>query len=151
MSRPKKKRMVNCPPVFSSFKPAGVRRNQLVQVSLLLDEYEAIKLVDYEGMDHQEASEEMGVSRPTISRLIDKARKKIVLLLVEGKELIIEGGDVHFKENFLECLDCGHKFKINISNDVNECPSCKSKNLLDFAGRFGHGRCCDQHKNRKGK
>jgi DNA-directed RNA polymerase subunit RPC12/RpoP len=107
-----------------------------------LDEFEAIKLVNYQGLDQQEASEEMGVSRPTITRLISSANKKIAEFLIEGRELVIEGGNIHFKENFYECLDCGHRFKINIETEILECPSCKSKKLLDFAGRFGHGHCC---------
>ncbi len=150
MPRPKKRRMVSSPPRFSSFKPAGVRRSDLVTIILSLDEYEAIKLINYDGLDQTEASLEMGVSRPTITRLVASANRKIAEFIVNGKELTIEGGNIHFRENYYECLDCGHRFKIDINNEIIECPSCKSKNLLDFAGRFGHGRCC-RRQHRKGK
>lgn len=142
MSRPKIDRIVACPPRFNSFKPLGVRRTDLEKVVLSLDEYEAIKLANYDKLGQQEASEEMGVSRPTFTRLLDSARQKISDFLINGKELVIEGGNIHFKENFIECLDCGHRFKIDIEVDIKKCPSCGSNNLLDFAGKFGHGRCC---------
>ena len=142
MSRPKIDRIVACPPRFNSFKPLGVRRTDLEKVVLSLDEYEAIKLANYDKLGQQEASEGMGVSRPTFTRLLDSARQKISDFLINGKELVIEGGNIHFKENFIECLDCGHRFKIDIEVDIKKCPSCGSNNLLDFAGKFGHGRCC---------
>ncbi|MBI9032052.1 DUF134 domain-containing protein [bacterium] len=142
MPRPKIRRMVASPPRFSSFKPVGVRRASLERIVLSLDEAEAIKLANFDKLGQQEASEEMGVSRPTFTRLLDSAQQKIADFLINGKELIIEGGNIHFRENFYECLDCGHKFKIDIEIDVKQCPSCGSTNLLDFAGRFGHGRCC---------
>ncbi len=142
MSRPKIDRIVASPPRFNSFKPVGVRRTDIERVVLSLDEYEAIKLSSYLKLGQQEASEEMGVSRPTFTRLLDSARQKISDFLINGKELVIEGGNIHFRENFFECLDCGHKFKIDIEVDVKKCPSCGSTSLLDFAGRFGHGRCC---------
>jgi len=142
MSRPKINRLVACPPRFNSFKPVGVRITDLDTIILSLDEYEAIKLANYDGLGQQDASEEMGISRPTFTRLLDSAQKKIADFIVNGKGISIEGGNIHFRENYIECLDCGHKFKINIENNVKQCPACDSANLLDFAGRFGHGRCC---------
>ena len=142
MPRPKNKRIVYEPPLFTEFKPIGVAGRSLEQVSLSLDEFEAIRLADYIGLSHEEASEEMEISRSTFTRLIEKARKKIADFVMNGKLLTIEGGNVHFRNNIIRCLDCGHMFKTKIRISIIECPSCKSNNLLNLAGGFGHGKCC---------
>lgn len=142
MPRPEKNRIVNKPPLFSEFKPLGVSANSLMQVLLSLDEYEAFRLADYEGLSHSEAAEEMEISRSTFTRLIEKARKKIADFIIQGKVLSIEGGNIHFRRNIIKCMDCGHMFKINIGDKFNECPDCSSTNLLNYAGGFGHGQCC---------
>ena len=142
MSRPKKERIVHEPPIYTRFKPVGMRSYILEQAPLTIDEYEAIRLADYLGMEHSEAADEMEISRSTFTRLIEKARKKMADFLVEGKELLIEGGNIHFRGNIIRCLDCGHMFKTNFENEMTECPVCGSVNLLNLAGGFGHGRCC---------
>ena len=142
MARTKKQRIVDSPPLYSSYKPAGVMRSALQPLPLALDEYESIRLADFMGLDHAEAAEEMEISRSTFSRLIERARQKLAAFLVEGKELYIEGGNVHFRGNIIRCLDCGHMFNINIEADISLCPKCSSKKLLNLAGGFGHGRCC---------
>jgi len=99
---------------------------------------------------HNEASEEMEISRSTFTRLIEKARKKIAGLLVQGNLLTIDGGNIHFKNNIMRCLDCGHMFKTKIGASLKECLECESKNLLNLAGGFGHGKCCTTNKQNKG-
>lgn len=146
MSRPKKERIVHEPPRFVRFKPAGVRCQVGAELILSLDEYEAIRLADHQGLDHAQASEEMEISRSTFTRLIEKARKKLAALIVEGREVIIEGGNIHFRGNLVKCMACGLMFKTNFENNINKCPSCESENLLDLAGGFGHGRCCGHRK-----
>ena len=111
-------------------------------VLLTLDEYEAFRLADYLGMSQLEAAQEMEVSRPTFTRLIEKARKKIADFIVQGKILSIQGGNIHFRRNIIECLDCEHKFQMNIRESLSDCPDCGSKNLINLAGGFGHGQCC---------
>lgn len=142
MPRSKKEKSVHSPPLFSVYKPAGIIRSALQRLPLALDEYEAIRLADYLGMDHAEAALEMGISRSTFSRLIEGARRKTARFLIEGKELCIEGGNIHFRGNIIRCHDCGHMFKIDIGQIVSQCPICHSENLLNLAGGFGHGRCC---------
>lgn len=146
MSRPKKERMVHRPPMFTSFKPMGVMRSELEPISLNLDEFEAIRLADYMGMDHAEAAEEMEISRSTFTRLIEKARHKISQFIIDGKGLYIEGGNIHFRGNVIRCQDCGHMFNITFEQLLDKCPSCGSNNLLDLAGGFGHGNCCQGYK-----
>ena len=142
MPRPKNNRFVHEPPLFTEFKPAGVPGKSLEQVLLSLDEYEAIRLADHIGLSHEEAADEMGISRSTFSRLIEKSRKKLADFIFSGKLLTIDGGNIHFRKNIFRCYDCGHMFKINIDSPITECPECHSKNLLSLAGGFGHGECC---------
>ena len=142
MPRPKNNRIVHEPPIFTEFKPAGVPATGLKQVLLTLDEFEAMRLADFIGMSHEEAADEMGISRSTFSRLIEKSRKKIAEFIFRGRLLTIDGGNVHFRKNIIQCSDCGYMFKINIDSPMTECPECHSKNLLNLAGGFGHGECC---------
>jgi uncharacterized protein len=146
MSRPKKERIVHRPPLFTSFKPIGIMRRDLEPILLSLDEFEAIRLADYIGLEHSEAAEEMEISRSTFTRLIEKARHKISQFIIDGKGLFIEGGNVHFRGNVIRCQDCGHMFNTNFEQQLSECPSCNSSNLFDLAGGFGHGNCCQGFK-----
>ena len=142
MPRPEKNRIVYTPPFYTEFKPVGVKSKLLKQTHLSLDEYEAFRLADFIGLSHNEAAEEMEISRSTFTRLIEKARKKIADFVVLGNLLTIDGGKIHFRNNLIKCLDCGYMFKIDMSASLTECPRCKSKNLLNLAGGFGHGECC---------
>ena len=151
MSRPKNERIVHNPPLFTQFKPVGVNPRMLNSVTLSLDEYEAIRLADFEGQSHAESAEEMEISRSTFSRLIENARKKTATFFIKGSFLNIEGGNIHFRTNIVRCIDCGYMFKINFTDIITECPACQSKNLLNLAGGFGHGKCCDQNQKKDKK
>ena len=148
MPRPRKDRMVDRPPLWTVFKVAGKRSRNGIPVSMSLDEYEAVRLADYEGLEHAEAAKIMDISRPTFTRLIESARKKTALLFIEGKEIRIEGGSVHFKGNIYRCLDCGRLTDADFENEVINCPECGSERLIDTAESFGHGRCCRGHGSR---
>ena len=142
MPRPENNRYVNRPPLFREFKPAGVGARFLDKIIFTLDEYEAIRLSDGEGMSHAEAALEMGISRPTFTRLIEGARKKIADFIITGKSLVIEGGQIHFKQNIIRCNSCGQMFIIDIDKKFDTCPACGSTDLINLAGNFGHGQCC---------
>ena len=125
MVRPSKQRLVGQVPEFTVFKPAGVPARDAEPVHLSMDEFEAIRLVDYEGMDHEGAAGLMGVSRPTLSRIIDRARGKVAVSLVEGRVLMIAGGNVVMEERS-RCGTCGQEVPIR--------------------GRGRHGfRCCGRN------
>jgi len=147
MPRPQKNRMVYRPPLFTEFKPVGVMSKVLEETNLSLDEYEAFRLADHEGYEHLEAAEEMEISRSTFTRLIESARTKIAEFVVKGNKLVIEGGNVHFRNNIIKCNNCGHMFNIQMSSSVTNCPNCGSAELINTAGRFGHGKCCRNFKN----
>jgi len=142
MPRPKNNRIVHEPPLFVEFKPTGVAGKNLEQRFLALDEFEAIRLADFKGLSHEEGSQEMNISRSTFSRLIDGARNTIATFMIRGQLLTIDGGNIHFKNNIIRCLDCGHMFKTSIDMPLSKCPSCSSTELENLAGGFGHGVCC---------
>jgi len=142
MPRPQFNRIVHEPPLYSDFKPIGVRRQNLEQIILTLDEFEALRLADQLGFSHAVAANEMEISRSTFSRLIEKARKKMADFIIMGKTLTIGGGTIHFRVNIIQCRDCGHMFKINFEQTITECPSCHSNKIINLAGGFGHGKCC---------
>ena len=146
--RPKKERVVNQPPVFKGFKPVGVRRKDIETIVLKLDEFEAIRLADLEGFDHNDAAEFMKISRPTFSRLIEKARQKMADFLINGKYLTIDGGNIHFYSNRYRCRNCGAIFQVRWLQNIESCPHCGSTELENLAKIFGHGRCC---RNRHGR
>jgi len=142
MARPQKNRIVKEPPLYSSFKPTGVMRKQLDQIMLTLDEYEAIRLADFLEKEQEEAASEMEISRPTFTRLVERARKKIASFIIEGKELYIEGGSIHFLGNIIRCLECEGIFSTGFDGKIVFCPTCGSKRIVDLAGGYGHGNCC---------
>ena len=90
MSRPKKCRCVNCCPDSSYFKPRGIPFVNLEEVFLNLDELEAIRLADLEGLYHEDAAVKMDVSRATFGRILVAARRKVAEAIVNGKALKIE-------------------------------------------------------------
>ena len=96
MPRPRIQRWVRNQPPVTVFKPAGVPTRSLSAITLRLDEYEALRLADYEGLHQEEVAERLGVSRPTVSRILEGARRTVASAFVEGRALFIEGGPVAF-------------------------------------------------------
>lgn len=90
--RPKKRRWVKCEPGERCFKPRCRPLNKLEGVYLSLDEFEAIRLADVEGLKQEEAAKLMRISRPTFSRIVSSARAKVGDALVNIKAIRIEGG-----------------------------------------------------------
>ena len=95
--RPKKTRWIKCEPGERCFKPQHISMNSLDGVFLSVDEFEAVRLADFEGLKQEEAAKLMKVSRPTFSRIISEAHKKIGDALVNVKSIKIEGGCCKFR------------------------------------------------------
>jgi uncharacterized protein len=93
MPRPRLCRRVMNEPGFTYFKPAGVRLRELDESVLSVDEYEALRLKDLEGLEQEEAAKKMSISQPTFHRLLLSARKKITDAIVNGKAIKIQGGN----------------------------------------------------------
>jgi predicted DNA-binding protein (UPF0251 family) len=99
--RPKRCRRVCCRPGLTYFKPAGIRLVDLEETVLTIDEFEAVRLKDVEGLEQETAAQRMAVSQPTFHRILMSARTKIADAIVNGKALRIDGGayQVNGKEN----------------------------------------------------
>jgi predicted DNA-binding protein (UPF0251 family) len=94
MPRPRQFRRVGCLPQSNYFKPRGIPLAVLQHVNLTVDEIEAVRLADLEGLYQEQAAEKMHVSRQTFGRIVESAHKKIADALVNGKALSIEGGPI---------------------------------------------------------
>ncbi|MGC9310521.1 MAG: DUF134 domain-containing protein [Candidatus Aenigmatarchaeota archaeon] len=87
-------------PEINYFKPAGVRMRDIGEVVLNVEEWEAIRLVDFMKKSQEEGAKAMGISQPTFHRVLRSARKKVAKAIIEGLALRIEGGsfEVESKE-----------------------------------------------------
>lgn len=112
---------------MEGFKPFGIPITELEPVVLFFEEYEAIRLLDYLGMTQLQAANEMNVSRPTLTRIYEKARRTIAEAMVEGKAIFIGGGDFHSNEFWFRCEAC-HKLLIS-EHALTSCLYCKSDNI----------------------
>lgn len=90
--RPKKERFVECEPGERCFRPRCKKLSELERVSLSIDEFEAVRLYDLEGLEQSEVAGRMNVHRSTVSRMLDSAHRKIADALVNIKAIRIEGG-----------------------------------------------------------
>ncbi len=139
MTRPRKLRRVSKPPAYNRFKPVGIPARFLQQVDLSIDEYEALRLADYEGLNHEDAAKKMDISRPTFSRLITSARNKIATGIIEGKEIAIEGGDFRFTQHLIRCNNC--RTLTQYTNEIPAtCPECDSDDIENLNQRYHRGR-----------
>lgn len=129
MPRRKRMRKVVAPPGFRGYKPYGYRHAGEDHVDLLYEEYEAIKLADYDLMNHEEASRLMGVSRATFARVYESARRKIARALVETREIRSVFGDASLDQSWFACDACQAKFNIPDKFTKQQCPLCKSENI----------------------
>jgi len=94
MARPCCLRHIGFKPSAGLFRPAGVPACAVEQVTLTLDEVEALRLADLNGLYQEQAAEKMKISRPTFSRVVEEARRKVADALIHGKAIRLEGGAV---------------------------------------------------------
>jgi len=94
MPRPCRCRRIRCNPDTNYFKPRGIPLAMLEEVNLTLDELEAVRLADLEGLYQENAAKKMNISRQTFGNIINSAHKKIADVLLHAKALKIEGGVV---------------------------------------------------------
>jgi len=135
MARQKQLRKIPAPPKFSGFRPYGCLNDCKGSVDLLYEEYEAIRLADYDRLNYESAAVLMGISRATFARIYESAREKIAKALVEGKEIISVFGNVHLDSEWFFCNDCHARFDIQTNTDYNYCPVCRSENIYSLNGQ----------------
>jgi len=122
-------RKVVSPPPIKGFKPYGGEQagENKPLVLIHFEEYEALRLCDYDLHNHHQASVLMGVSRPTFTRIYASAREKIALALVEGRQISVEGGKVYFDSDWYHCSGCCCYFNNpEKETSIVACPLCGS-------------------------
>ena len=128
MPRPRKCRRVCFNPGVNYFKPRGIPLRWLDEVNLTVEELEAIRLADFEGLEQENAGNQMKISRQTFGRVLISARKKIAEALILGKALRIEGGDYSMPamRKFC-CSKCNYNWELAYGTGrPAACPQCKS-------------------------
>jgi predicted DNA-binding protein (UPF0251 family) len=126
MPRPRHCRRVVRLPQANYYKPRGVPLSVLEEITLTVDEFEAIRLTDLEGLYQADAAEKMNISRQTLGRILESAHKKIADALVHGKALLIKGGPIQIITPRVEGVP----------------PSNRGQDARDTAGpKRGRGRC----------
>lgn len=103
MPRPRKRRRVCSHPRCTSFRPC---EGSGEGVLMALDEYETIRLIDFEGLTQEQCAVQMEIARTTVQSIYTSARKKLAQCIVQGRPLQIGGGDVRFCEH--HSASCGN-------------------------------------------
>src|SRR4030043_419047 len=111
MPRPMKCRRVGSVPTVNYFKPAGVPLRMLDEVCLTVEEVEAVRLKDLEGLEQEECAEKMNISRPTFQRVLGSARRKVADALLNGKAMRIGGGNFEMAMRRFRCVE-GHEWNM---------------------------------------
>lgn len=127
MPRPPKERRVEFIPKIKYFKPAAVPMRDLEEVILTIEEVEAIRLKDLEGLLQEECAERMKISRATFQRILLDARSKIADALVMGKAIRFGGGDYYLGFGRWRCHQCDQVFHQKPHHEgklSRHCPEC---------------------------
>lgn len=139
MPRPKKTRYITTEPASRILIPGDLDEAN-DEIQLAWDEYEALRLVDYEGLFQDAAGELLGVSRQTVGRILTGARQKLISGFVNGASISIEGGD-HEKMNHNYCDKCGYEWlTFEGSQPSKHCPDCGGTDITSVHDAMGPGR-----------
>jgi len=131
MPRKKRNRRIQVPPVIKGMSVYGVRGRKTNEVILHIEEYETIRLLDYQNMTQEEAAVLMDVSRPTLTRIYEEARNKVAMAFVEGRDIIFRGGDFYFDANWYKCGSCQASFS-DYAEKVINCPVCQAAPVVSL-------------------
>lgn len=132
MPRPTKPRWVEFVPTVTYFKPAGIRMRELEEVSLGVDEVEALRLKDLLALEQEDCAKRMNLAQSTFQRILTAARAKLSRAIIEGKALRIEGGNYLVSKSVLTCKDCGLEWPNQRKGRQQfSCPSCGSTNVSE--------------------
>jgi len=148
-------RRVDFIPQITYFKPAGVPLSNLQEVRLSVEEAEAIRLKDLEGLEQEECAQRMNISRTTFSRVLGSARQKMADALLSGKAIKIGGGNFEMAVRRFRCVS-GHEwdvpFQTMVTTPPEFCPKCNTPSIMPLQppglgwGRGGRGR---RHRGRR--
>ena len=125
MPRPQKIRSIEGIPICEYFKPASIPYDMIEEIELNLEEFEAIRLKDIDGLEQKECAKKMNVSRQTFQRVIKNARNKLAEAIVYGKAIRIAGGNYQYTGK--RCRRCGNP-EIDPCKEINnsDCPRCRA-------------------------
>jgi predicted DNA-binding protein (UPF0251 family) len=131
MPRPLKCRRIGFQPSAGFFEPRGVHADPRDEVRLTMDELEAVRLADGEGLYHDAAARRMRVSRQTFGNILGSARGKIADGLINSKAIRIEGGHYQLAPiRTFHCLNCRRVFKVPTgTSKPRSCPGCRSRSF----------------------
>jgi len=128
---PKWRRVASIPQV-TYFKPAGIPARVLEEIRLSVEEAEAIRLKDLEGLEQEDCAQRMHISRPTFHRVLGSARRKVADALLGGRALRIEGGRFEMASCRFRCIR-GHEWEVPFEAMTGvppgTCPSCHSESI----------------------
>jgi len=152
MPRPCLCRKIGLCPKWNRFAPTDAQNQPIEEIVLTLDEVEAIRLADLQGLYQEQAARKMNISRQTLGNIINAAHRKLADFLINGKSLTIHGGNVKMMKRQFQCDDCRHEWDVPCGTPrPMECPACQSPNLhrsINDRGpmrqhqcRRGHGQC----------
>jgi uncharacterized protein len=144
-------------PMCSRFSPEGEPDSGSVLITI--EELEALRLKDLEGLDQIECAQKMGLTRPTLQRILRSARLKTAKALTEGLTIVIEGGNFIMKNRVFECVACHHVWEEAPCSEGGKhgfeiaCPKCGGMQKMKLqdgvkhacGGGQGHGDghgCC---------
>lgn len=139
-------------PICQKFLPEINNHDE--EITLLLEEFEAIRLKDHQGLDQVECANVMGLSRPTYQRILHAARIKLATALVEGRTLQIEGGNFVMDKRVFECVDCGNVWEEESCSNGGKhgyeiaCPKCASMKKMKIQAGVKHA--CGGHQHQHG-
>ncbi len=137
MPRPQRIRKVNNPPHFKGFRPIGVM-NEGQPVVLNFEEYESIRLSDFELLGQVDAAKVMDISRPTFARIYESARRKVARAFIDGSPIVFEGGKVYFNSDWYACNRCGCWFNHpQKDQEATGCALCGSSDIRQYHENAG--------------
>lgn len=119
------------------------------EIIMTLEEYESIKLCDYELLTQAEASAVMSISRPTFTRVYENARRKVAKAFVEGRSIQFKGGNYHSSE-WEKCEKCNISYSVPEGKEA-KCPICTKVQLNSGPKQYPIIEeiilCCDSQTN----
>jgi len=154
LARPTKWRKIENVPAVPYFVPSDKDIPEIDKNILKLEELEAIRLKDLEGLEQEECAAKMEVSRPTFQRILISAREKVADSLINGKIILIEGGNFTLNICPVKCSSCGKEWMESYENlDAIKsgeyiCPSCGSHQVFcgqNCKGNACRKNCCRRH------
>lgn len=144
MARPIKSRKVEFFPEDIYFVPMGKPKCKIEEVDLKIEELEAMRLKDIEGLKQEDCAKKMQISRQTFQNIIDEARKKVAVALSEGKAIHINGGNYTSYHCVFYCTDCNDAYPIRFEQDKRICPNCGSEKVNCNKKTTGCNKWCQQ-------